>query len=187
MGPKSEFKFITVDATEGSFQTASKSTRSHAIRTAIQRGRSELGTSTASISQDTIKQKAQLKGRFRLAGTTLKSTKSKTPKYLKEQENEHQDMQSSRRSHVCYLSPSPDTLRPSSLTLPKSPSDIAEFLHQASLPPWVQRLGSDSADPFNTLPIPSSPCVDSLVKYCKSRSFCHSRAGRRHAAPLLCV
>lgn len=167
MGPKSEFKFITVDATEGSFQTASKSTRSHAIRTAIQRGRSELGTSTASISQDTIKQKAQLKGRFRLAGTTLKSTKSKTPKYLKEQENEHQDMQSSRRSH--------------------SPSDIAEFLHQASLPPWVQRLGSDSADPFNTLPIPSSPCVDSLVKYCKSRSFCHSRAGRRHAAPLLCV
>ncbi|EXF75913.1 hypothetical protein CFIO01_00398 [Colletotrichum fioriniae PJ7] len=149
MGPKFEFKFITVDATEGSFQTASKSTRSHAIRTAIKRGRSELGTSTASISQDTIKQKAQLKGRFRLAGTTLKSTKSKTPNYLKEQENEHQDMQSSRRSH--------------------SPSDIAEVLHQSSLPPWVQRLGSDSADPFNTLPIPISPCVDSLVKYFTTR------------------
>ncbi|KAG7043673.1 tachykinin family protein [Colletotrichum scovillei] len=165
MGPKSDFKFITVDATEGTFQTASKSTRSHAIRTAIQRGRSDLGSSTASISQDTIKQKAQLKGRFRLAGTTLKSTKPKGPKHLQEQEKEQEDVQSTRRSH--------------------SPSDIAGFLHQASLPPWVQRLGSDSADPFNTLPIPSSPCVDSLVKYCKSRSFYRSRAGRRHAMPLL--
>ncbi|KAK1507188.1 hypothetical protein CABS01_08368 [Colletotrichum abscissum] len=149
MGPKSDFKFITVDATEGSFQTASKSTRSHAIRTAIQRGRSELGSSTASISQDTIRQKAQLKGRFRLAGTTLKSTKPKSPKHLQEQEKEQEDVQSTRCSH--------------------SPSDIAEFLHQASLPPWVQRLGSDSADPFNTLPIPSSPCVDSLVKYFTTR------------------
>lgn len=36
-----------------------------------------------------------------------------------------------------------------------------------SLPPWVQRLGSDTADPFNTLPIPSNPSVDALVKYCK--------------------
>ncbi|KAK1518107.1 hypothetical protein CPAR01_15756 [Colletotrichum paranaense] len=149
MGPKSDFKFITVDATEGSFQTASKSTRSHAIRTAIQRGRSELRSSTASISQDTIKQKAQLKGRFRLAGTTLKSTKPESPKHLQEQEKEQEDVQSTRCSH--------------------SPSDIAEFLHQASLPPWVQRLGSDSADPFNTLPIPSSPCVDSLVKYFTTR------------------
>ncbi|KAK1509373.1 uncharacterized protein CCOS01_15467 [Colletotrichum costaricense] len=105
MGPKSDFKFITVDATEGSFQTASKSTRSHAIRTAIQRGRSELGSSTASISQDTIRQKAQLKGRFRLAGTTLKSTKPKSPKHLQEQEKEQEqeDVQSTRCSHSALI------------------------------------------------------------------------------------
>ncbi|OHE90583.1 hypothetical protein CORC01_14130 [Colletotrichum orchidophilum] len=143
MGPKSEFKFITVEATEGdfqgNFQPASKSTRSHAIRTAIQKGQSELGTSTALTSQDTIKQKAQLKGRFRVAGKPVRSKRSKSKQH-----------QQDRRSHV-------------------SPSDIAEFLHQASLPPWVQRLGSDSADPFNTLPIPSSPCVDSLVRYFTTR------------------
>ncbi|GKT60893.1 tachykinin family protein [Colletotrichum tofieldiae] len=140
MGPKSDYKFITVDAVEGTFQPANKSVRSHAIRTAIQRGGSQLGASTALISQGTIRGKAHLKGRFRLGGT---ATKPKNPKNSKNQ----------RRKNT---------------TEPASP-DIYELLSEASLPPWIQRLGSDNADPFNTLPIPSSPSVDALVKYFTTR------------------
>lgn len=72
MSPASEFKFITVDGAEGSFPPADKSIRSHAIRTAILKGPSEMGASTAFTSQDTIKRKALLKGRFRLAGKAAK-------------------------------------------------------------------------------------------------------------------
>ncbi|KAK2029641.1 hypothetical protein LX32DRAFT_718249 [Colletotrichum zoysiae] len=140
MGPASDYKFITVDAAvQGTFQPASKAVRSHAIRTAIQRGESELGASTALVSQGTIRGKAHLRGRFRLAGTAVK------PKNPKNQQ---------RRKDA---------------TEPDAPPDIHDLLVQASLPPWIQRLGSDSADPFNTLPIPSNPSVDALVRYFTTR------------------
>ncbi|KAK2040728.1 hypothetical protein LZ31DRAFT_529255 [Colletotrichum somersetense] len=138
MGPASDYKFIAVDAVQGTFLPASKAVRSHAIRTAIQRGESELGASTALISQGTIRDKAHLRGRFRLAGTAVK------PKNPKNQ----------RRKDA---------------TGPDAPPDIHDLLIQVSLPPWIQRLGSDSADPFNTLPIPSSPSVDALVRYFTTR------------------
>ncbi|WYZ42143.1 hypothetical protein EsH8_V_001038 [Colletotrichum jinshuiense] len=138
MSPASEFKFITVDGAEGSFPPADKSIRSHAIRTAILKGPSEMGASTAFTSQDTIKRKALLKGRFRLAGKAAK------PKTQRSQTQRHKS----------------DA---------RSSTGDADSSSNASLPPWVQRLGSDSADPFNTLPIPSSPSVDSLVKYFTTR------------------
>ncbi|WQF89173.1 Putative fungal transcription factor [Colletotrichum destructivum] len=134
----SEYKFVTVDAgEEGTFQAVTKSIRSHAIRTAIQRGGSQLGASTALVSQGTIRGKAHLKGRFRLGGTAPKTRKAKNQ---------------SRKNTADPLSP-----------------DIYELLSETSPPPWIQRLGSDGADPFNTLPIPSSPSVDALVKYFTTR------------------
>jgi hypothetical protein len=42
-----------------------------------------------------------------------------------------------------------------------------ELIDRAPLPSWVARLGNDGADPFNSLPVPSSPRVDLLVKYCQ--------------------
>ncbi|KAK1569444.1 uncharacterized protein LY79DRAFT_571845 [Colletotrichum navitas] len=138
MGPEPDYKFITVDAVQGTFQPATRTVRSHAIRTAIQRGESELGASTALISQGTIRGKAQLRGRFRLGGTAVKP---KNPK-------------NRRRKDAAG---------------PAAPPDVYDLLAQASLPPWIQRLGSDSADPFNTLPIPGTPSVDALVKYFTTR------------------
>ncbi|OLN95471.1 hypothetical protein CCHL11_05163 [Colletotrichum chlorophyti] len=141
MSPTSGFKFVTVGNEEGNFQPANKSIRSHAIRTAIQKGPSEMGASTALISQDTMKRKAQLKGRFRLPSTSVKaSSMNKTTKHQRQ------------RSHLD----------------PYSPPTLVELMEQ-SMPPWIQRLGSDHADPFNTLPIPSNPSVDSLVKYFTTR------------------
>ncbi|KAJ0160998.1 hypothetical protein CTA2_6959 [Colletotrichum tanaceti] len=135
---QSEYKFVTVDAgEEGTFQPVTKSVRSHAIRTAIQRGGSQLGASTALVSQGTMRDKAHLKGRFRLGGTAPKTRKVRNQ---------------SRKNTADPLSP-----------------DIFELLSEVSPPPWIQRLGSDSADPFNTLPIPSSPSVDALVKYFTTR------------------
>ncbi|KDN60979.1 hypothetical protein CSUB01_01116 [Colletotrichum sublineola] len=139
MGSESDYKFITVNTVRGTFQPATKAIRSHAIRTAIQRGESELGASTALISQGTIKGKAHLRGRFRLGGTAVVKSKN--------QKNQ-------RRKDITELD---------------APPDLSDLLAQASLPPWVQRLGSDSADPFNTLPIPNSPSVDALVRYFTTR------------------
>ncbi|KAK2011649.1 hypothetical protein LZ32DRAFT_606284 [Colletotrichum eremochloae] len=76
MGSESDYKFITVNTVRGTFQPATKAIRSHAIRTAIQRGESELGASTALISQGTIKGKAHLRGRFRLGGTAVVKSKN---------------------------------------------------------------------------------------------------------------
>ncbi|KAK2051262.1 hypothetical protein LY76DRAFT_412981 [Colletotrichum caudatum] len=140
MSPASDYKFIAVDAVQGgAFQPASKAVRSHAIRTAIQRGESELGASTALVSQGTIRGKAHLRGRFRLAGRAVKP----------------ENPRNQRRK---------DAAEPAA-----PPPDVHALLVQASLPPWIQRLGSDSADPFNTLPIPSNPSVDALVKYFTTR------------------
>ncbi|EFQ34098.1 uncharacterized protein GLRG_09242 [Colletotrichum graminicola M1.001] len=138
MGPEPDYKFITVDAVQGTFQPATRAVRSHAIRTAIHRGESELVASTTLVSQGTIRGKAHLRGRFRLGGTAAK------PK----------DPKNQRRKDAAG---------------PAAPPDIYDLLAQASLPPWIQRLGSDSADPFNTLPIPSNPSVDALVKYFTTR------------------
>ncbi|KAL0930193.1 tachykinin family protein [Colletotrichum truncatum] len=137
MTPAPEYKFVTFGSDEGDFQPANKSIRSHAIRTAIQRGSSEMGANTALTSQDTIKLKAQLKGRFRLSGTSSRPSTGKSTKAQKKQ----------AALDPRYLSAAP------------------EVMSNLSLPPWVQRLGSDNADPFNTLPIPSNSAVDSLVKY----------------------
>ncbi|KAE9566840.1 hypothetical protein CGMCC3_g17017 [Colletotrichum fructicola] len=148
MTPPAEYKFVNFGADEGEFQPANKSVRSHAIRTAIQKGASELYTNTALISQDTIKRKAQLKGRFRLPATSAKPTSAG---------------QSSRGKPRRTTTPHSTN---ASMTTPRqSLQNSLEFVTQASLPPWVQRLGSDNADPFNTLPIPSNSSVDSLVRY----------------------
>ncbi|KAF6827818.1 tachykinin family protein [Colletotrichum musicola] len=144
----SEYKFVTFGTDDGSFQPASRSTRSHAIKTAIQRGSSEMGADTALVSQDTVKSKARLKGRFRLAGTTssLKSSR---------QGQAQRPTAVEQRSRLL-------TFRQASLPA----IDMSDVVSShVALPPWVQRLGSDDADPFNTLPIPSNPSVDSLVKY----------------------
>ncbi|KAJ0345288.1 hypothetical protein COL154_009349 [Colletotrichum chrysophilum] len=148
MTPPPEYKFVNFGADEGEFQPANKSVRSHAIRTAIQKGASELYTNTALISQDTIKRKAQLKGRFRLPATSAKPTSAG---------------QSSRGKP--RRTTTPHSTNASRTTPRQSLQNSLEFVTQASLPPWVQRLGSDNADPFNTLPIPSNSSVDSLVRY----------------------
>ncbi|KAF9882491.1 tachykinin family protein [Colletotrichum karsti] len=128
-----QYKFVTFGDEEGSFQPADKATRSHAIRTAIQRGPSEIGANTALTSKGTITHKSQLKGRFRLSGTSSRPAQ--------------------KRGKQATSSDS----RPAQATF--------EIIPPSPLPPWIQRLGSDNADPFNTLPIPSNPSVDSLVKY----------------------
>ncbi|KAI8171413.1 hypothetical protein KHU50_005489 [Colletotrichum sp. SAR 10_65] len=148
MTPPPEYKFVNFGADEGEFQPANKSVRSHAIRTAIQKGASELYTNTALISQDTIKRKAQLKGRFRLPATPAKPTSAG---------------QSSRGKP--RQTTTPHSTNASRTTPRQSLQDSLESVTQASLPPWIQRLGSDNADPFNTLPIPSNSSVDSLVRY----------------------
>ncbi|KAK1998388.1 hypothetical protein LX36DRAFT_576398 [Colletotrichum falcatum] len=153
MGSESDYKFVTVDAVRGTLQPASRAVRSHAIRTAIQRGESELGASTALVSQGTLRGKAHLRGRFRLGGPAVKP-----PKNSKNQRRK--DAAGPAANHTCarlltHLSPC-------------QPPSVYELLAEASLPPWIQRLGSDSADPFNTLPIPSSPSVDALVRYCEA-------------------
>ncbi|KAI8197812.1 hypothetical protein K4K52_010165, partial [Colletotrichum sp. SAR 10_76] len=148
MTPPPEYKFVNFGADEGEFQPANKSVRSHAIRTAIQKGASELYTNTALISQDTIKRKAQLKGRFRLPATPAKPTSAG---------------QSSRGKP--RQTTTPHSTNASRTTPRQSLQNSLESVTQASLPPWVQRLGSDNADPFNTLPIPSNSSVDSLVRY----------------------
>lgn len=151
MTPPPEYKFVNFGADEGEFQPANKSVRSHAIRTAIQKGASELYTNTALISQDIIKRKAQLKGRFRLPATPAKPTSAR---------------QSSRGKP--RQATTPLSTNASRTTPLQSLQNSLESVAQASLPPWVQRLGSDNADPFNTLPIPSNSSVDSLVRYCKT-------------------
>ncbi|KAJ0308464.1 hypothetical protein Brms1b_009604 [Colletotrichum noveboracense] len=148
MTPPPEYKFVNFGADEGEFQPADKSVRSHAIRTAIQKGASELYANTALISQDTIKRKAQLKGRFRLPATPAKPTSAG---------------QSSRGKS--RQTTTPHSTNASRTTPRHSLQNSLESVTQASLPPWVQRLGSDNADPFNTLPIPSNSSVDSLVRY----------------------
>ncbi|KAF3797788.1 hypothetical protein GCG54_00011879 [Colletotrichum gloeosporioides] len=148
MTPPPEYKFVNFGADEGEFQPANKSVRSHAIRTAIQKGAAELYTNTALISQDTIKRKAQLKGRFRLPATPARPTSAG---------------QSSRAKP--RQTTTPHSTNASRMTPRQSLQNSLESVTQASLPPWVQRLGSDNADPFNTLPIPSNSEVDSLVRY----------------------
>ncbi|KAJ0339197.1 hypothetical protein COL922a_004729 [Colletotrichum nupharicola] len=148
MTPPPEYKFVNFGADEGEFQPANKSVRSHAIRTAIQKGASELYANTALISQDTIKRKAQLKGRFRLPATPAKPTSAG---------------QSSRGKS--RQTTTPHSTNASRTTPRHSLQNSLESVTKASLPPWVQRLGSDNADPFNTLPIPSNSSVDSLVRY----------------------
>ncbi|KAH0427423.1 hypothetical protein CcaCcLH18_09704 [Colletotrichum camelliae] len=133
MTPPPEYKFVNFGADEGDFQPANKSVRSHAIRTAIQKGASELYTNTALTSRDTIKRKAQLKGRFRLPATPANPTAGRSSRGQSRQTATSRSLESVTQA--------------------------------SSLPPWVQRLGSDNADPFNTLPIPSNSSVDSLVRY----------------------
>ncbi|KAK1982980.1 hypothetical protein LZ30DRAFT_589415 [Colletotrichum cereale] len=151
MGPESDYKFITVDAVEGTVQPASKAVRSHAIRTAIQRGGSELGTATALISQGTIRGKAHLRGRFRLGGAAVKT---KNPKNHRRKDATEPAV---RHGHSLFSS--------------SVETRTLAYLH------CLPRLGSDSADPFNTLPIPSSPSVDVLVRYCKMDTVFQSSRG----------
>lgn len=78
MSPTPGYRFINVGAEEGNFQPVDKAARSHAIRTAFQKGSSEMGVNTALTSKDTVVYKSQLKGRFRLSSRTTKKRGKQT-------------------------------------------------------------------------------------------------------------
>lgn len=67
----SQYKFITVESSNSQALPTSSLVRSHAIRAGLQQGSSVLRSQGARQSKETVKQKTQLKGRFRLSGAAV--------------------------------------------------------------------------------------------------------------------
>lgn len=71
------YEFVSAEGAQGKFPTANKAIRSHAMRTALQT-RSQrppgggLQAASSADSEDIVKRKDELKGRFRLPNKTKK-------------------------------------------------------------------------------------------------------------------
>ncbi|RNJ55551.1 hypothetical protein D7B24_008415 [Verticillium nonalfalfae] len=139
-----EFRFIASDTSGGKLQPADKEARSHAIKQGLQRGaqaRSETDK-TSRQAQDATSRRADLRGRFRLAGAQSGA----------------------------------EALRKAGTRAYQQPDWTAWFKNdrakssnasRGQTTPFksVPRLKAHVMDPFNSLPIPSSPTIDSLAKY----------------------
>lgn len=83
----SQYKFVNATSSKPQPLSADSAMRSHAIRTGLQQGSSVLGSQSARQSQEIIKHKVQLTGRFRLLGASsqgLGSAGEKAKKQLHE-------------------------------------------------------------------------------------------------------
>ncbi|KAG7139781.1 hypothetical protein HYQ45_003321 [Verticillium longisporum] len=139
-----EFRFIASDTSGGKLQPADKEARSHAIKQGLQRGaqaRSET-VKTNRQARDAASRSADLRGRFRLAGAQSGA----------------------------------EALRKAGTRAYQQPDWTAWFKNDRAkssnasmrqMTPFksVPRLKAHVMDPFNSLPIPSSPTIDSLAKY----------------------
>ncbi|EEY20974.1 predicted protein [Verticillium alfalfae VaMs.102] len=148
-----EFRFIASDTSGGKLQPADKEARSHAIKQGLQRGaqaRSETDK-TNRQAQDATSRRADLRGRFRLAGAQSGA----------------------------------EALRKAGTRAYQQPDWTAWFKNdrakssnasRGQMTPFksVPRLKAHVMDPFNSLPIPSSPTIDSLAKYCTLEPECLS-------------
>ncbi|KAG7141655.1 hypothetical protein HYQ45_001801 [Verticillium longisporum] len=139
-----EFRFIASDTSGGKLQPADKEARSHAIKQGLQRGaqaRSETDKTTR-LAQDAASRRANLRGRFRLAGP--------------------QSGAEALRKAGTRAYQQPDwTAWFKNDRAKSSNASRGQMTPSKSVP----RLKAHVMDPFNSLPIPSSPTIDSLAKY----------------------
>ncbi|KAK0716149.1 hypothetical protein B0H67DRAFT_666774 [Lasiosphaeris hirsuta] len=144
----SKYEFFSAEGPEGKFLASNKAIRSQAMKTALRTrtrqtdGNPEIVTSLAD-SEEVVRRKGELNGRFRLPGRArgIKKTTG------------HGQQVADGGSNTNSLPSGGHTSQ-------------ARAWPQVQA---VQRFGNGLADPFQTLPIPNKGRVDSLVKYTLTR------------------
>jgi hypothetical protein len=142
--PKYEFHVST-----GASAQTNKAIRSHAIKTALQL-RSKRGTGkelpdSSAASAQTAQRKKELKGQFRI------KTASTNPGHRPE--GTHQEVIKHNGG---------------SMSVAVNMKDSWLLSNYFS---GVPRFSVDILDPFGTIPIPSNPNIDNLLKHCMSYPF----------------
>lgn len=143
--PKYEFHVSTGAPTQ-----ANKAIRSHAIKTALQLGSKrvigeDLPDSSAASAQ-TAQREKELKGQFR-----IKTASTKNP---------------GRRPGATHQA----VIRHDNGTMSVS-VNMSQNCFSSNYSSRVQRFSVNILDPFGTIPIPSNPQIDTLLKHCMYYSF----------------
>lgn len=164
-----KFQFVV---SNGARERPSAGTRSHAVRSGLQR-KNNPGTSSGSEnSQLTIRQRSTLKGRFRISSTPAKT--SKTSEDDKEKDSDSRVVGEGSIDLRSRPAAEPEIESHVDTNTGDIANELEHVPREANTGSWglVKSPSQGWNDPFNAFTVPQNPEVDKLMKFCRYLESC---------------